>query len=106
MRPDPIASLPSKAGRTPFVIASLCFANMASGKPRTVRKNRLKELEQIVQGRAIDVEAQRTKLDSLLVTLKGNETGLWMTHPKAPPFADFDVRIGRRQPIVITIANH
>jgi cellulose biosynthesis protein BcsQ len=70
------------------------------------RQRKLNELQRIVDGRATDVEAQQTKLDTLLATLRGNEAGLWTTFPKRPPFPDFDARIGRWRPIIITVANN
>ncbi len=70
------------------------------------RQRRVEELERIVEGRAIDVEARRGKLDRLLTRLRGTETGIWTTHKKMPPFEDFNLRVARRQPIIITIANH
>jgi cellulose biosynthesis protein BcsQ len=70
------------------------------------RQRKLDELQRIVDGRATDVAAQKDKLQDLLKTLRGNEAGLWTTFPKSLPFADFDARIGRRKPLIITIANN
>lgn len=70
------------------------------------RQRKLDELQRIVDGRETDVTAQQSKLEGLLKTLRGNETGLWTTFPKSPPFPDFDTRIGRRRPIIITVANN
>jgi chromosome partitioning protein len=70
------------------------------------RRRRVEELERIVQEREIDVEARTSKLDQLLTRLRGTETGIWTTHKKVLPFEDFNQRVARRRPVVITIANH
>ena len=70
------------------------------------RQRQLDELQRIVDGRATDVAAQNDKLQRLLDTLRGNETGLWTTFQKQVPFPDFDQRMGRRKPIIITVANN
>ncbi len=70
------------------------------------RQRRLDELQRIVDGRESDVAAQQSKLQDLLKTLRGNEAGLWTTFPKVLPFPDYDARIGRRRPIIITVANN
>jgi cellulose biosynthesis protein BcsQ len=70
------------------------------------RQQQLDDLQRIIDGRAIDIDAQKTKLDKLLETLRGSEAGLWTTFPKQPPFDDFDQRIARRRPIIITVANN
>jgi cellulose biosynthesis protein BcsQ len=70
------------------------------------RERKLKELERVVQEREIDVEARRSKLDQLLIRLRGTETGIWTTHKEVPPFEDFNLRVARRRPVIITIANH
>jgi cellulose biosynthesis protein BcsQ len=70
------------------------------------RQRRLDELQRLLDGRATNVASQQSKLDELLKTLRGNEAGLWTTFAKAPPFPDFDSRIGRRKPMIITVANN
>jgi cellulose biosynthesis protein BcsQ len=70
------------------------------------RQRKLDELQRTVDGRVTDVAAQQSKLQDLLKTLRGNEAGLWTTFPKSPPFQDFDARIGRRRPVIITVANN
>ena len=70
------------------------------------RQRRLDELQRLVDGRETDIAAQHDKLQELLKTLRGSETGIWSTFPKSPPFIDFDSRIGRRRPIIITVANN
>jgi len=69
------------------------------------KQRRLDELDQTINGRAITIEAKKTKLDQLLTTLRGTETGIWTTHPRMAPFADFESRVARRKPIIITITN-
>jgi hypothetical protein len=61
-----------------------------------------RELERYKKG----VDGEKSKLDKLLKTLRGNDAGLWTTFPKLPPFENYDARIGRRKPVVITIANN
>lgn len=61
-----------------------------------------RELAVLKQG----VDGEKSKLNELLKTLRGNDAGLWTTFPKAVPFADFDSRIGRRKPLIITVANN
>lgn len=70
------------------------------------RQRRVEELERIVQERAIDVETRTSKLDQLLTRLRGTESGIWTTHKEVPPFEDFNQRVARRRPTIITIANH
>jgi cellulose biosynthesis protein BcsQ len=70
------------------------------------KQRRLDDLEWIIKAREIDVEGEKTKLDQLLATLRGNDTGLWMSHGKQPPFEDFNARIDRRKPVIIVIANN
>ncbi len=52
------------------------------------------------------VDREKSKLEQLLTTLRDNETGIWTTFPKKPPFEDFDARMGERTPLVLTIANN
>ena len=49
---------------------------------------------------------EREKLDRLLHTLRESDTSLWTTFPRRPPFIDFDSRIGRRKPLIMTVANN
>jgi chromosome partitioning protein len=41
-----------------------------------------------------------------LSALREEDAGLWTTFDKRPPFTDFDARIGRRKPIILTVANN
>ncbi len=65
---------------------SMPFSELSTGGPliSKLRKPRYKSLE----------------------TLRGSESGLWTTFPKQPPFGDFDQRIARRRPTIITVANN
>jgi chromosome partitioning protein len=53
-----------------------------------------------------EVEAKVAKIEGLLEKLRSNDAGLWNAFPKQLPFADFDSRVGRRKPIVLTVANN
>jgi chromosome partitioning protein len=53
-----------------------------------------------------EVSAKGEKIDRLLEKLRSNDAGLWNAFPKQPPFADFDARVGRRKPIILTVANN
>jgi cellulose biosynthesis protein BcsQ len=70
------------------------------------KQRRLEELERAIKDRAASVEDEKSKLDQLLITLHSNETGIWMSHPKQPPFEDFNARIDRRKPVIIVVANN
>ena len=70
------------------------------------RQREIDELQRRVDGRATNVTVQENRFRELLTTLRGNETGLWTTFQKSVPFPDFDARIGRRKPIIITVANN
>ena len=70
------------------------------------RQRKLDELQRELDRYHRGVEGEKSKLEKLLATLRGNDAGLWTTFPKSLPFADYDVRIGRRRPIVITVANN
>jgi cellulose biosynthesis protein BcsQ len=64
-----------------------------------------RKTEELIEAQR-DVASKREKIDKLLEKLRSNEAGLWNAFPKQPPFADFDSRVGRRKPIVLTIANN
>ena len=51
-------------------------------------------------------DVDKAKLDGLLSALRKPDAGLWTTFDKRPPFTDFDARIGRRNPIILTVANN
>jgi len=70
------------------------------------KQRKLDDLERVIKAREIDVEGEKTKLDCLLATLRGNETGLWMSHEKQLPFEDFNARINRHEPIIIVVTNN
>ena len=53
-----------------------------------------------------ELNAAKEKIDRLKGALRGSESGIWTTFPRRPPFADFDARIGRRSPIILTVANN
>lgn len=70
------------------------------------RQRKLDELTRELEVRKQGVEGQQSKLNHLLETLRGNEAGLWTAFPKSVPFPDYDARIGRRRPVIITVANN
>ena len=70
------------------------------------RQRQLDELQRELSRHKQGVDGEKSKLDKLLTTLRGNDTGLWTTFPKLPPFGDYDSRVGRRKPVIITVANN
>jgi hypothetical protein len=70
------------------------------------RREKLDELQRELDSHKRGVDGERSKLDKLLATLRGNDAGLWNTFPKSLPFTDYDARIGRRKPLIITVANN
>jgi cellulose biosynthesis protein BcsQ len=52
------------------------------------------------------VDGEKSKLDRLLATLRGSDAGLWTTFPKSVPFTDYNIRIARWKPVIITVANN
>ena len=69
------------------------------------KRDRVEELEREIQGREIDVTAQRSALDRLITSLRGSETGIWLTHGRHVP-ANYDERVAQRRPLTIVIANN
>jgi hypothetical protein len=69
------------------------------------KENDITNLIAAVEGRKVDVDKEKSELDKLLSTLHATDTGIWTTHDKKLPFIDFDSRISRRRPIIITVAN-
>lgn len=69
------------------------------------KQRELERLEEILAGKGADIEAREDKLENLLDTLRDNEVALWAKFQRQAPFPDYDARIARRKPIIITIAN-
>ncbi len=69
------------------------------------KEERLNQLESLVHDRGITVDDTRARLDALMGRLRSPETGIWTTHPRILPFQDFNYKIARQQPVIITIAN-
>jgi cellulose biosynthesis protein BcsQ len=70
------------------------------------RQRKLDELRRELDHYKLGVDGEKSKLDQLLKTLRSNEAGLWTTFSKIPPFKDYDSRIARRKPLIITVANN
>lgn len=70
------------------------------------RQRKLDELQRELDRNTQGVAGEKSKLNKLLTTLRGNDAGLWTTFPKVLPFSDYDTRIARRKPLIITIANN
>ena len=67
------------------------------------------ELEQrqtILETKEKELVVERERREWLLKTLRSNDAGLWTNFERRPPFHDFDVRVGRRKPIILTVANN
>ena len=70
-----------------------------------LKQRELDEAKSKLEGQKGEVDQQEAKLKSLLETLRRSDKVLWSTYRRATPFSDFDSRIGKRKPFVITIAN-
>lgn len=70
------------------------------------RQRQLDDLQRELTRYKEGVDGQHSKLEKLLTTLRSNEKGIWTTFQKAPPYQDYDARVGRRKPIIITVANN
>ena len=70
------------------------------------RQRKLDELQRELNHNTQGVAGEKSKLNKLLTTLRGNDAGLWTTFPKVLPYPDYDTRIARRKPLIITIANN
>jgi len=71
-----------------------------------VREAELQRKNIELDGLRAEVTAEREKISRLLERLRSHDAGLWNTFPKRPRFADFDSRIGRGEPTIITVANN
>ncbi len=69
-------------------------------------RRELEDLQRAIAAKEITVHSEKTKLDQLLTTLRGNEAGLWTSHKKSLPFTDYNARIDRRKPATIVVANN
>lgn len=69
------------------------------------RELRIRQLEERLGAERIVVDTKEVKLKALLADLTDSETSLWTKFSKQPKFADHDVRIGKRHPIILTVAN-
>lgn len=66
---------------------------------------KLQEQERLLNVQANELNHQKTKTQKLLEALRSTETVLWTTFSKQPPYSDFDLRIARQKPLIITVAN-
>jgi cellulose biosynthesis protein BcsQ len=70
------------------------------------KKHELTQREQMLDQLESELKVERDRLDRLLDTLRSSDAGLWNTFSRSPPFPDFDARVGRRKPIILTVANN
>jgi len=71
------------------------------------RQRKLDEAERELKRHRKGFDGEKSKLDKLLATLRrSNDVGLWTTFPKVVPFEDYDTRVARRKPVIITVANN
>ena len=55
--------------------------------------------------KSAELATAEAKLAQLLQKLNSNESGIWTSFARIIPFSDYDSRISKRSPIVLTIAN-
>ncbi len=65
----------------------------------------LERLSALLQGRGIDIKEREDRLTNLLKTLRDSEATLWAKFDPRKPFSDYDSRIGRKRPLILTLAN-
>jgi len=79
---------------------------LAAQEAQNAEKQReLDRLSDLLKGKGIDIEQREDRLTELLATLRDSETSLWAKFDRRLPFPDYDARIGRRKPYIITLAN-
>ncbi|MFN3745108.1 MAG: AAA family ATPase, partial [Hyphomicrobiaceae bacterium] len=66
----------------------------------------LEEKEKRLERAESDLKVAEAKIDGLKQALRKSESGIWTTYLRRPPFDDFDVRIGRGKPTILTVANN
>jgi cellulose biosynthesis protein BcsQ len=69
------------------------------------KQRELDRLGALLRGKGEDITRREDRLTELLNTLRDDERGLWAKFERQIPFPDYDGRIARRKPIIITIAN-
>ena len=69
------------------------------------KQRRLDTLSALLDGKGISIQEREDRLTKLLGTLRDSDTSMWAKFGRQLPFSDYDARISRLKPIIITIAN-
>jgi cellulose biosynthesis protein BcsQ len=81
-------------------------ARLAEQESANAAKQReLDRLSELLESKGVDIREREDRLTKLLGTLRDSEVSLWAKFDRVVPYSDYDVRIGRNKPIIITIAN-
>jgi len=69
------------------------------------KQDKLDSARRALNDKSTELAEAETKLANLLNTLNSNESGIWTSFDRTIPFSDYDSRISRRSPIILTVAN-
>ena len=69
------------------------------------KQRELDRLSDLLKGKGIDIQEREDRLTMLLATLRDSDTSMWAKFQKQLPFRDYDARIGRCRPFIVTVAN-
>lgn len=69
------------------------------------KQDELEAAHQELNKKSAELEEAEAKLANLLKKLGSNESGIWTSFGRTIPFSDYDSRISKKSPIILTVAN-